>query len=420
MRTTVRGYFIALTVAVLAPALALTAGLLWWSVGTQREHLERVLRDDAETLSQALDREMRVAIAALETLRHSDALQRGDMTGFAEAARRVHADHPHWLTIVLTRSDGQQVMNLAAEPGQSLPNISNSEVIQGALKGRPSISELIVGRVVNVHLVGIHVPVVINSEIRYALGLSSPAAHFQHLLQAYPAAVGAITGIVDQKGIIVARSLEPEKGIGTPTAPMWMAARQSERGIVRGTGRLNIPVVGAYARSDLSRWMTIVSVPASQFNEPRDQALLAVIGAHAKLSEDDGKAPPLSVLGNETILVVEDDEDVRAFIAETLMELNYTIIQAQDADSALRALDRHAIDLLLTDVVLPGMNGKELALQALARNSKLKVLFMTGYSRNAVVHHGRLDAGVELIQKPLTQASLSHKVRRVLDRARSP
>jgi PAS domain S-box-containing protein len=120
--------------------------------------------------------------------------------------------------------------------------------------------------------------------------------------------------------------------------------------------------------------------------------------------------------GKETILVVEDDEDVRAFIAETLEDLDYTVLQAADAHSALILLDsEHPVDLLLTDVILPGPNGRDLADAALRKRAKLKVLFMTGYSRNAIVHQGRLDEGVQLIQKPLTQATLATKVRDVLD-----
>ena len=69
----------------------------------------------------------------------------------------------------------------------------------------------------------------------------------------------------------------------------------------------------------------------------------------------------------------------------------------------------------MTDVVLPGINGRELASRMLSRQPTIKVLFMTGYSRNAIVHHGRLDPGVEVIQKPLTQADLSTRIRDLLD-----
>jgi PAS domain S-box-containing protein len=132
--------------------------------------------------------------------------------------------------------------------------------------------------------------------------------------------------------------------------------------------------------------------------------------------EEQEPPPPPTARSNEVVLVVEDDADVRRFICETLRDLHYTVREAVDAASALAVIDSaEKIDLLLTDVILPGPNGRALANQALARRPGLKVLFMTGYSRNAIVHHGRLDPGVEVIHKPLTQAALAAKVRDVLD-----
>ena len=126
-----------------------------------------------------------------------------------------------------------------------------------------------------------------------------------------------------------------------------------------------------------------------------------------------------SAYGSETILLVEDDADVRAFVADVLRELNYRVLEAEDAKSALRLLDQeNTVDLLLTDVILPGPNGRELAEVAVGKRPGLKVLFMTGYSRNAIVHQGRLDPGVELIQKPLTQSALAERIRDLLDRRR--
>ena len=120
----------------------------------------------------------------------------------------------------------------------------------------------------------------------------------------------------------------------------------------------------------------------------------------------------------ERILLTEDDVDVREYIAQTLHELGYEIIQAENGEAALAILSRaKPMDLLLTDVVMPGMNGRELAEEALRRFPGLRVLFMTGYSRNAIVHHGRLDPGVALIQKPFSQGALAIKVHRVLTQA---
>lgn len=119
----------------------------------------------------------------------------------------------------------------------------------------------------------------------------------------------------------------------------------------------------------------------------------------------------------DTILLVEDDHDVRAYVAEILRELHYRVLEAHDADSALAMVDRNDVEvhLLLTDVVLPGMNGRQLAEELKARQPAIRVLFMSGYSRDAIVHDGRLDPGVELMQKPLTQEVLAQRVRDALD-----
>jgi signal transduction histidine kinase len=118
----------------------------------------------------------------------------------------------------------------------------------------------------------------------------------------------------------------------------------------------------------------------------------------------------------ETILIVEDDDGVRQYASEILRDLNYQIIEAKDSATALRLLDADKkFDLLLTDVVLPGKNGRELATEVERRRPGTKVIFMTGYSRNAIVHHGRLDPGTALIQKPLIERVLAQKIRQILD-----
>ena len=118
------------------------------------------------------------------------------------------------------------------------------------------------------------------------------------------------------------------------------------------------------------------------------------------------------------ILVVEDDEDVRAHGVAMLKELGYAVIEAADGAEALRALEANREGrLLFTDVGLPGrLNGRQLADEARRRNPTLEVLFTTGYARNAIVHHGRLDPGVDLITKPFTFTALASKVHAIFER----
>ncbi|HZF94523.1 MAG TPA: PAS domain S-box protein [Allosphingosinicella sp.] len=143
--------------------------------------------------------------------------------------------------------------------------------------------------------------------------------------------------------------------------------------------------------------------------------------ADAHADEEAREDVPEAVPGEENILVVEDDDDVRIYTVESLRELGYRVIEAHDGASALRLLERQEtpLSLLLTDVVMPGMSGRELADEARALQPDLKVLFTTGYARNAIVHGGRLDPGVELLPKPFTFEALAAKVRDVLEKGTS-
>ena len=119
---------------------------------------------------------------------------------------------------------------------------------------------------------------------------------------------------------------------------------------------------------------------------------------------------------SEIILVVEDDTLMRRLTTEALHELGYTVFESENAANALAILDREAdVKLLFTDVVMPDINGRKLADEAVRRRPGLKVLFTTGYTANAVVHGGVLDSGVHLISKPFTLNHLAAKVRAVLD-----
>jgi PAS domain S-box-containing protein len=120
--------------------------------------------------------------------------------------------------------------------------------------------------------------------------------------------------------------------------------------------------------------------------------------------------------GAETILVAEDDAEVRATVVETLRELGYRVLTANDAASALNVIESGiAIDLLFTDVVMPGtLKSPELARKARERIPGVAVLFTSGYTENAIVHGGRLDVGVELLSKPYSREMLARKVRQVM------
>ncbi len=135
----------------------------------------------------------------------------------------------------------------------------------------------------------------------------------------------------------------------------------------------------------------------------------------------DNVAPVDNSLGNrgtEIILLVEDDSVVRQMSLAILGELGYTVLEAENGEDALQVCSHYhgVIDLLLTDVVMPKMNGPELAAEMQLLAPGIKILFMSGYTENAIVHHGVLEEGVNFIHKPITPQSLSREVRRILDR----
>jgi CheY-like chemotaxis protein len=129
---------------------------------------------------------------------------------------------------------------------------------------------------------------------------------------------------------------------------------------------------------------------------------------------------PATVGGTETILLVEDDDALREAAGIVLQKLGYNVHDAANGREAIEIAGQLShVDLLLTDVVMPRMNGKDLADQLLALRPKMKVLFTSAYTQEAIVHHGILDAGIDFLHKPYTPTTLARKAREVLGGAES-
>jgi PAS domain S-box-containing protein len=142
------------------------------------------------------------------------------------------------------------------------------------------------------------------------------------------------------------------------------------------------------------------------------------VGAEEHAAEISRPSDPIHAVGAESILLVEDDDALRAYGVELLNDLGYIVLAAANAADALEIIERgHKVDLLFTDIVMPGgMNGRELANEAARRRPGLKVLFTTGYTRNAIVHQDRIDPGLQMIGKPFTYQELGTRIRAILDR----
>jgi CheY-like chemotaxis protein len=123
--------------------------------------------------------------------------------------------------------------------------------------------------------------------------------------------------------------------------------------------------------------------------------------------------------GRETILLVEDDAQVMQLVTSQMESLGYRVLAAANGQQALKLLSEdQSAALMFTDIVMPGgMNGRQLAHAALQLRPNLKVLYTSGYTQNAIVHHGRLDEGVQYLAKPYRRGDLARKLRQVLDKS---
>ena len=179
----------------------------------------------------------------------------------------------------------------------------------------------------------------------------------------------------------------------------------------KGTGLGLATVYGIVKQSDGYIWVYSEPGVGSTFKIylPRVDAAVS--------PEEAGATPVPLPRGSETVLVVEDDRTVRLLAGEMLRLNGYTVLQARDGREALDLVQRHGrpIHLLLTDVVMPEMSGRQLAGGVAAIQPGIRVLYMSGYTDGVIAHHGVLDAGVAYLQKPFTADFLARKVREVLD-----
>jgi len=183
---------------------------------------------------------------------------------------------------------------------------------------------------------------------------------------------------------------------------------------LKGTGLGLSTVYGIIKQSEGYIWVYSEPGKGTTFKIylPRVDAAAMQVEAPQSLARSEHTGP-----GRETILLVEDEENLRQLTRQSLENQGYNVVDATDGAAAIRLSHAYKgpIHLLLTDVIMPGMNGRELANQVSSSRPDMKVLYMSGYTENHIGHNGTLDQGITLLQKPFTLPALQAKVREVLD-----
>ncbi|MFO8089949.1 MAG: PAS domain-containing protein [Desulfatiglandaceae bacterium] len=185
------------------------------------------------------------------------------------------------------------------------------------------------------------------------------------------------------------------------------------KGKGKGTGLGLSTVYGIVKQNNGNIWVYSEPDQGTTFKVYLPVAAMIVSGIRSPKKQE-----PKDLFGSETILLVEDDQSLRKLATRTLEKYGYTVMAAADGREALRMFEEHKdpIHLMVTDVIMPGMSGKELANFIKDMMPELKVLFMSGYTDNAIVHHGVLEKGIAFLQKPFTPERLARKVREVLEK----
>jgi len=205
-------------------------------------------------------------------------------------------------------------------------------------------------------------------------------------------------------------------GMDAVTLPRIFEPFFTTKGPGEGTGLGLSTVYGIVRQSGGSVWVE---------SEPGGGSVFGIclpVFEEAVAPVVDEVAPPPVARGWETVLLVEDEPDVRELAAEILRDRGYRVLQARSSDDAMRVAAGHAeaIHLLLTDVVMPGASGRDLADRLAPRRPDMRILYMSGYTDRAIVQHGVLDPSVAYIAKPFTPDEVTRKVREVLDSAALP
>lgn len=270
-----------LVLAVVAPILGLSVGLVLWLLAQQRDRVDESLSNTAAALALAVKAELEGWRSTLLVLGSAAELQAGDLAGFHDKARPLAERFNGW--VVLYDLAGQQLVNTSVPFGTVIPPAAQRDWLERVANRRQGeISDLFLGTTAKSPIVSMYEPVVIGAEVRYVLALGVRPARLIRLLQEHALPAAWTSAIVDRRQQIVARSAGGDRFIGQPASD-WFARRQGQEGLLRGSNLDGYAVLAAFKNIDNSPWTVSVGVREATVASGQRAALLLLIVGGALL-----------------------------------------------------------------------------------------------------------------------------------------
>src|SRR5262245_29084921 len=275
-----RSHLIILVLVAVLPLLAFSGILLGLAADSERGATERGLRATGRAMGTAVDHTLDNAIGALEVLATSDLLDADDLAAFHAAAARALEAQPGWLSVAVVDPQGRQLLNTLRPTGTELPPPADTRTVNVVLAQRtPVVSDLISGDLpARAHVV-VAVPVLRNGRLRGALLTALDATTLVLVLQSQYLPSGWAAGIVDGRGVVVARTPDPERFIGQPATPNYVAFTEGrDAGSARVAGLDDVRRHTVFNRLQHARWTVYLALPATVMDAVLQRSLWAVIG----------------------------------------------------------------------------------------------------------------------------------------------
>jgi signal transduction histidine kinase/ActR/RegA family two-component response regulator len=412
-----RWHLVLLVVGTLLPVVAFGAAMVGRLARSERAAAERRLTQSARDLASVVDREMSGTFRALSALGQSERLDRGDLAAFHEEARRVLATQPTWLAVLLFAPDGSELLDSSRPPGSQLLGASEPASLERALRTRqPVVGDLARGRLTGKLAFPIRIPVVRGGELRYVLtAVIAPEAIGSLVSQERTGPEEWTRAVVDGKGILVARTRDPERFTGKlSTPPFLLQIRQAREGLFPGITMDGTPVYTAFNRARLSDWTVSVAVPREVLDGPVRRSLLLFAGIGLAL---------LAVSGTGAFLFsrhLSGSIESAALAAGTLARGDRPVVAPSSvAEVALlaAALERSADLLLAREQALNEHLAHTEAARAdaeTASRAKDEFLAMLGHElRNPL---GPILNGVHLLRELLPPEERTERIRAMIER----